>query len=61
VAGTISGQAWLLAIADRLAGPRQRVVFVARPEMQEFTTTEISRVEALVALQERIEDLVSDR
>ncbi|HSS08900.1 MAG TPA: ACT domain-containing protein [Acidimicrobiales bacterium] len=57
LAGTISGKAWLLAVADRLAGSRHRVVLVARPETQEFTTTEISRVEALVALHEQIEQL----
>ena len=57
VARTITGKAWLLAVADRLPGPRQRVVFVARPEAQEFTTTEISRVEALVALHQHIDEL----
>jgi ACT domain-containing protein len=57
LAGTISGKAWLLAVADRLSGPRHRVVLVARPEAQEFTTTEISRIEALVALHEQIEQL----
>ena len=59
VAGTITGPAWLLAVANGVSGPRQRVVFVARPESQEFTTTEISRVEALVALHRRIDELGS--
>lgn len=57
VAGTITGGAWLLALANGVSGPRQRVVFVARPETQEFTTTEISRVEALVALHRRIDEV----
>jgi hypothetical protein len=55
LAQTAAGKAWLLAVADRPAGPRQRVVLVARPSTQEFTTTEISRIEALVALYEQIE------
>jgi len=57
VAGTITGTAWLLAVANGVSGSRQRVVFVARPDSQEFTTTEISRVEALVALHRRIDEL----
>ena len=59
VAGTITGTAWLLAVANGVSGSRQRVVFVARPDSQEFTTTEISRVEALVALHRRIDELGS--
>ena len=59
VAGTITGTAWLLAVANGVSGSRQRVVFVARPDSHEFTTTEISRVEALVALHRRIDELGS--
>jgi hypothetical protein len=57
LAETISGKAWLLAVASGWPSPRQRVVLVARPATQEFTTTEISRIEALVALHEQIEQL----
>ena len=57
VAGTITGTAWLLAVANGVSGSRPRVVFVARPDSQEFTTTEISRVEALVALHRRIDEV----
>jgi hypothetical protein len=59
VAGTIAGTSWVLAVAKGEPGARQRIVFVARPEAQEFTTTEISRVEALVALHRCMDDLRS--
>jgi len=57
VARTIAGPAWLLAVANGEPGHRQRIVFVARPEAQQFTTTEISRVEALVTLHRCIDDM----
>jgi len=63
-AATVSGQAWLLAIAE--TGPvdsqrQRRVVFVARPLSQNFTTTEISRVQSLMALFDEIEYLRAAR
>src|SRR5258708_7093700 len=54
LAETVSGNAWLLAIADPAPAGRPRVVFVARPLTKPFTTTEVSRVEALVALYDQI-------
>jgi hypothetical protein len=54
LADTMTGEAWLLAIAE--AGPQHdRVVFVARPLAKPFTTTEISRVLSLMALHTAIE------
>jgi hypothetical protein len=54
LAETVSGAAWVLAIADPSPESRQRVVFVARPLTKPFTTTEISRVEGLIALYDQI-------
>jgi hypothetical protein len=58
LAETVSGVAWVLAIAGPAsvsASPsRDRVVFVARPQTKPFTTTEIGRVEALIALCDQI-------
>jgi hypothetical protein len=54
LAETVSGAAWILAIAEPAAASRERVVFVARPLTKPFTTTEISRVGALIALYDQI-------
>jgi ACT domain len=53
------GEVCLLAVPDpeRLTGGR--VVFVARSAANEFTATEIARIEALTALHRRIERLVT--
>ena len=50
---TIDGEAWLLGIATTTAAGG-RVLLVARPIAQGFTLTEVGRIEALVAVQERI-------
>jgi hypothetical protein len=60
LAETKSGLAWLLAVANSAPGERQRVAFVARPLTQDFTATEMSRVEALMALHDQIETLRSE-
>jgi hypothetical protein len=54
LAETVSGAAWLLAVADPSPASGQRVIFVARPLTKPFTTTEVSRVEALIALYDQI-------
>ncbi|MDQ6839528.1 MAG: hypothetical protein M3137_14680, partial [Actinomycetota bacterium] len=48
-------EVWLLAVPDAGTGLAGRVVFVARSLHQEFTTTEIARVEALLALYEQLQ------
>jgi predicted amino acid-binding ACT domain protein len=59
LAEPLPGEVCLLAVPDpeRLTGGR--VVFVARPATNEFTATEIARIEALTALHNRIERLVT--
>jgi ACT domain len=57
LAGTMSGEVVLLAIADRVGPVPERVVFVARPPAQRFTATEIRRLEELMALHERVEGM----
>ncbi|MGI8751580.1 MAG: ACT domain-containing protein [Acidimicrobiales bacterium] len=51
----LPGEVWLLAVPGAGTGLVGRVVFVARALAQEFTTTEIARVEALLALYEQLE------
>lgn len=58
IAATFSGKAWLLAVTDPSPALGQRVVFVARPSTQEFSTTETSRIEALMAVHEQVEVLL---
>lgn len=53
VAERLPGDAWLLAVPDPEVVDG-RVVFVARGPQSEFTTTEIARIEALMALHARI-------
>jgi predicted amino acid-binding ACT domain protein len=59
LAERLPGEVCLLAVPDseRLTGGR--VVFVARPVANDFTATEIVRIEALIALYSRIERLVA--
>jgi hypothetical protein len=59
LAERLPGEVCLLAVPDpeRLTGGR--VVFVARPITNDFTATEIARIEALTALHSRIERLVA--
>jgi predicted amino acid-binding ACT domain protein len=55
LADRLPGEVWLLAVPDAGAGFTGRVVFVARPLANEFTTTEIARVEALLTLYEQLQ------
>jgi predicted amino acid-binding ACT domain protein len=59
LAERLPGEVCLLAVPDpeRMIGGR--VVFVARPITNDFTATEIARIEALTALHSRIERLVA--
>jgi hypothetical protein len=56
VSAIFNGEAWLLAVPDPFGGS-ERVVFVARPLELAFTATEITRIEALMALHDQL-DLV---
>jgi hypothetical protein len=56
VADVFNGEAWLLAVPDPL-GSIERVVFVARPLELAFTATEITRIEALMALHDQLDRL----
>lgn len=55
-AGRLSGELRLLAVPDP-EDSRRRVVFVARPVANDFTATEIARIEALMAAHTRLERL----
>jgi len=50
LAERLPGEACLLAVPDVEQGGRYRVIFVARPAGNDFTTTEVARIEALVSL-----------
>jgi hypothetical protein len=54
VGAIFNGDAWLLAVPDPFGG-NDRVVFVARPIELAFTATEITRIEALMALHDQLE------
>jgi ACT domain len=47
-------EVWLLAVPDTRTGRDRRVVFVARPLAMDFTATEITRIEALMALHDEL-------
>jgi predicted amino acid-binding ACT domain protein len=50
LAERLPGEVCLLAVPDIEQGERHRVIFVARPVGNDFTTTEVARIEALVGL-----------
>ena len=50
LAERLPGEVCLLAVPDVEQGEQQRVIFVARPVGNDFTTTEVARIEALVSL-----------
>lgn len=56
LADRLPGEVWLLAVPDSGSGLVGRVVFVARALAHEFTTTEIARVEALLALYDQLQE-----
>jgi len=55
LADRLPGEVWLLAVPDAGSGLAGRVVFVARALANEFTTTEIARVEALIGLYDQLQ------
>lgn len=50
----VDEEVWLLAVPDTGTGRERRVVFVARPLAMDFTATEITRIEALMALHDEL-------
>jgi hypothetical protein len=54
MAERVPGEAWLLAVPDPDPGAAGRVVFVARSAANEFTSTEIARIEALMGLFDQV-------
>jgi len=61
LAERLSGEVSLLAVPDQEGPGAGRVVFVARSVSDPFTATEISRIEALIAVHGRAERLVASR
>jgi predicted amino acid-binding ACT domain protein len=59
LAERLPGEVWLLAVPDPELLSGGRVVFVARSLANEFTSTEIGRIEALMALHDQIERLLA--
>lgn len=52
-------EAWMLAVPDPNMAASSRVVFVARHLSNEFTNTEIARIEALMAFHAQLERLLA--
>jgi hypothetical protein len=50
LAERLPGEVNLLAVPDVEQAEQHRVIFVARPAGNDFTTTEVARIEALVSL-----------
>jgi predicted amino acid-binding ACT domain protein len=59
LAERLPGDVWLLAVPDPEILTGGRVVFVARTLSNEFTSTEIARIEAVMALHEQVERILS--
>ena len=59
MAERLPGEVWLLAVPDPELMNGGRVVFVARSLSNEFTATEIARIEAVMALHDQVERLVT--
>lgn len=59
MAALLPGEVWLLALPEAERPTNGRVIFVARPLSNEFTSTEIARIEALMALYRRIEQFTA--
>jgi hypothetical protein len=50
LAERLPGEVCLLAVPDVEQGGQHRVIFMARPVGNDFTTTEVARIEALISL-----------
>jgi predicted amino acid-binding ACT domain protein len=59
LADPLPGEVWLLAVPDPEILTGGRVVFVARPLSNEFTSTEIARIEAVMALHDQVERILA--
>ncbi len=59
LADRLPGEVWLLAVPDPEPMAGGRVVFVARALANEFTGTEIGRIEATMALHDQVEHLLA--
>lgn len=55
LAEVLPAEVWLLAVPDPDVLSGRRIVFVARPLNNEFTSTEIARVEAMMALHDQVD------
>jgi predicted amino acid-binding ACT domain protein len=59
MAERLPGEVWLLAVPDPEVLTAGRIVFVARPLSNEFTSTEIARIEAVMALHDQVERILA--
>lgn len=61
LAEPLPGEVCLLALPDLELADHPRVVFVARPVGNDFTTTEVGRLEALVSLHGAVAKIIGSR
>jgi predicted amino acid-binding ACT domain protein len=59
LAERLPGEVCLLAVPDVEQAEGHRVIFVARPPGNEFTTTEVARIEALVGLHAALAKMIT--
>lgn len=59
LAERLPGEVCLLALPDLERADQPRVVFVARPIGNDFTTTEVGRIEALISLHAAVANIIS--
>ena len=61
LAERLPGEVCLLALPDHERADQPRVVFVARPIGNDFTTTEVGRIEALISLHGAVANFIATR
>jgi predicted amino acid-binding ACT domain protein len=59
LAERLPGEVCLLALPDLERADQPRVVFVARPIGNDFTTTEVGRIEALISLHGAVANIIA--
>jgi len=59
LAERLPGEVCLLAVPDVEQGEQHKVIFVARPVGNDFTTTEVARIEALVSLHTALAKIIT--
>jgi len=59
LAERLPGEVCLLAVPDVEQAEQQRVIFVARPVGNDFTTTEVARIEALISLHTALAKIIT--